>query len=156
MVQNNKFTYRRSANAVVVSPSGKLLVLVGSKWHDRPDRSLQPDLVGGNIESDETIVQGLTREVSEETGLELAVDSVSLVFQNTYLSLHESEYWHNYYFLAESLSSDVTLSWEHSAFYWVDIAEFVTVNWRPSQRFIVDFMNANGTLKNFTEIHNNK
>ena len=54
-MEDDQFVFSRAANAIVVSPSGQLLVLIGGEWPERPERSLQPDLVGGSVEKGETI-----------------------------------------------------------------------------------------------------
>ncbi len=155
-----EFSFRRSANAVVVAPDGKLMVLVCSEWLDRPDRSLKPDLVGGRVEAGETVMQGLAREIMEESGLRIYQDSINLFYQNTNQSIFGLGFWHNHYYMARSYDHNVTLSWEHGSYHWVGIEEFAATNWRPSQREPVDFMLERGLLQYYIDetirMHNNK
>ena len=146
-MRNEKYVFYRSAHAVVVSPSGKFLVLVGSEWPERPDRSLRPDLIGGKIEYGESPEQGLIREITEESGLELDIDQTHLVLQVTVSAAPEIGYWHHYFYIARSTSESVTLSWEHVEHRWVDLDEFVAADWRPNQRKVVDYIYGEGLLE---------
>ncbi len=143
--------FARSALAIVVSPTNKLLVLTGSEWPERPERSLQPDFVGGSVEADETIEQGLLREIKEETNLDIISNSLQLLFQNTNPAKYQSGFWHNHYFLARSTTERVQLSFEHSAWRWVDLDEFMAIEWRPSQRMVVDFLHEHGILQHYLD-----
>lgn len=141
--------YVRAALAIIVSPSNKLLVLTGSEWPERPERSLQPDLAGGAVEEDETVEQGLLREIKEETGLDIVAGSVRVVFQSTHPAKYQPGFWHNYYFIMRSTDENVRISHEHSAWRWVSLDEFITTPWRPSQRVAVDFLHEHRILSQY-------
>lgn len=141
--------FSASAHAVIYSPAGKLLVLIGSEWKERPERSFRPDLPGGGVENGEDLIQGAMREVYEETGLELDAGSAVLAYQDTIVSRYGEGIHLRYFYIAKSRGEDVTLSWEHVDYRWVDVEEFVKTEWRMSQRIAVDFMNQNGLLEQF-------
>lgn len=148
-MQNKDFQFRQSAHGVVISPSGKLLVMIGSEWLERPDRSFKPDLPGGMLDDGESVEQGMIREIKEEAGLDIDTGKIELVFQYTSQDVYEPGFWHHAYFVAASTSEDVKLSWEHSNYRWVDVAEYAATEWRPSQKFVVDFLQHHGLLEHF-------
>jgi 8-oxo-dGTP pyrophosphatase MutT (NUDIX family) len=139
--------YRRAASGIVVNPDGKLLLLIGSEWKERPDRSHAPDLPGGTVETNETIEIGFMREVKEETGLEVVPDSLFLAYQHTDKARYEPGFWRNNYFLARSTSDSVVLSFEHEDFAWLHPDEFIKQQLRPSQRRFVDFVYNHSVLR---------
>lgn len=120
----------RTAKAIVVSPDGQYLVLVGSEWKERPDRSLKPDLPGGLIEPGEALEDGLAREIREETGLDSDMASLRLAYTVTQINPHDNESISRFLYVARAKSSAVSLSWEHSDYRWVSREEFVATKWR--------------------------
>lgn len=69
---------------------GKYLILVSSKWPERPDRSQKPDLPGGLVEEGETFEQGCVREVREEAGFDVDPSQLTVVYADSFISESES------------------------------------------------------------------
>ena len=147
MIERATPIFRHATHAVVISPSGRLLMLVGSEWKERPERSHKPDLPGGTVDEGESLREALLREVQEETGLELDAESLVLSYQLTLPATYEAGFWHNHYFIAKSHTEDITLSWEHERHEWLELSEFVGQSWRPSQKLVIDFLHTNGILE---------
>lgn len=110
---------RRAAKALVRDGQGKILVLYRSETH--PHLAHDVDLPGGIIDEGETLEDGLTREILEETGLRVKVTIDDM--RHSWLSSYGQEQ-----FLYEAIVSDdqqVEISWEHSSYRWVDDRELV-------------------------------
>lgn len=101
---------------------GKYLVLTGSVWPERPDRSQKPDLPGGVVEYDESFEEGAVRELREETGL--ATDPIRLVkIADKRLFIIKRGLIRldlKLYMLDIDGLSDVAISWEHESYTWCD------------------------------------
>lgn len=99
---------------------GKYLILRGSKWEERPDRSLKPDLPGGTVEPGETFEQASTREVFEETGISVNSDKMTLVHAFSFVNAKENEAINRLIFFVEvDHNPEVILSWEHDEYWWL-------------------------------------
>jgi len=119
------------AKALIRNADGKFLMLRSSKWEENPERSLKPDLPGGMVEAGETPQQGVAREVYEEAGLRIATERFTLLYTETefYENTDTSVLRHIFYATVDN--ADVTLSWEHDEYRWVNADELVASEWRP-------------------------
>ncbi len=124
---------------------GKYLVLVGSKWPERPDRSQKPDLPGGLVEAGETFEQGCVREVKEEAGID--IDSSQLVLAHAG-SFTEEENGLNrlVYYIDISPDPKIVLSWEHESYSWLTAKEVLALDIREPYPQIFRHMKAIGLL----------
>jgi 8-oxo-dGTP pyrophosphatase MutT (NUDIX family) len=125
------------AKTAVFNDGGKLLAMRRSA-----DDAYRPggfDMPGGNIEPDESIVDGVIREALEESGIRFGKHELRLVFATTSAS-------HNIDVGAEvnivwlgfiaKLPKDqkVRLSHEHQSFDWVEIGDAIKVFDSPTQK----------------------
>lgn len=74
------------------------------------------DLPGGTVEEHESIEQGLVREVFEEIGFKC--ENLTELYAGTEYSTHGTH--KSLYFTKVAKRPEITLSWEHKAFAWVD------------------------------------
>lgn len=81
------------------------------------------DLPGGHLQKGETHIQGLKREVKEETGLVLK--DVQKVFKNNRMT----------YFKGELPSDKITLSKEHSEYAFFTFEETQDTDFKTSEKF---------------------
>lgn len=112
--------------AVVFNAVGKMLALRRSKTDVR--RPLQWDLPGGLLDPGESFVEGVTREIKEETGVE--INEPKLVFSKTqvreWLEAAGVTHTNNCVFLfyvARAKTDQVSLSYEHSEYKWFTLEE---------------------------------
>jgi 8-oxo-dGTP diphosphatase len=106
--------YSVSVAGVVVDGDGRALLV-----QRRENGRWEPP--GGILEADETISEGLRREVREETGLEIAPGPLTGVYQN--LRAHVIALA----FRCERISGTLTANDEASAFRWATADEIPTL-----------------------------
>ena len=139
----------KSASKVVIrrKSDGKYLVLSSSEWEDNPERSHQPDLPGGMVEPGETTLDGLKREVLEETGISLKNEDLLLVYGSTYLDEPSKTSITFLVYYSELDEPNITLSWEHESYEWMDAAEVRSLEVREPYPVIFDHFSAVGLLE---------
>ena len=104
----------------IVHYDNKVLLVRESTKYDEGTSAGQWDMVGGRIESDETVQQGLLREVKEESGLNVETERLIEVFDDFLEIKGESCHIVRLYFLCRADSDEVILSEDHDAYDWVD------------------------------------
>ena len=77
------------------------------------------ELPGGGIEDGETFFDGVTRELKEETGLNLK--GISLLFEGFDYNTETKNRVRQVNFLVTTDTYEITLSHEHESFLWVGI-----------------------------------
>ena len=110
---------KSAAKVLIRDDQGRILVLYRSQTH--PQLANDIDLPGGEIELDESIENGLVREVVEETGLEVRINSNDLT--HSWRSLFGEQ--QILYETQISTEEEVVISWEHDAYEWVSDEEFI-------------------------------
>jgi 8-oxo-dGTP pyrophosphatase MutT (NUDIX family) len=110
---------------------GKYLLLRGSLWSERPDRSQQPDLPGGTVEVGESMIEGCLRELMEEAGITASSGDLQLVHAASYIHAHSKAAINRLiYFLELEQDPTITLSWEHEGYEWLPAAEVLALDMR--------------------------
>ena len=127
------------AAKVLLLVDDEVLLLKNSQTH--PRRAGQSDIPGGIIEANETTLDGLLREVTEETSIILDSKSLKLLYTSTnYLPSIFKSYIHNVYGVRLEKKPAVKLSWEHESYEWVPIANLVGLqkNYQHAVDYILD------------------
>lgn len=110
----------RAAKLLMIDPSDNYLMMFRS---DHPYFGVDPDLPGGALQEDESLLEGMLREVFEETGIKLGASQVSEVYSGTEYSIHGIHYA---LFVAQlDQRPKITVSWEHQSYEWLNRDEFM-------------------------------
>jgi 8-oxo-dGTP diphosphatase len=110
-----------------IEKQGKFLIIQRSA---NDTRSGSWETPGGGLEWGEDPIEGIVREVKEECGLDVTVTKPLKIFSWTsrkgYANRHMIEAVFECIMLDET--QEVTLSFEHSAYKWVEVSELKDTN----------------------------
>lgn len=109
-----------SQKIAILNKEGEILSLRRSETD--PSRPLTWDLPGGEIEEGEDLEESLLREVKEEVGIEITKPKLVDVV-GSYNK--KGEYWVGIGYVAEAVTTDVTLCCEHDQFEWLSKKQFL-------------------------------
>lgn len=105
---------------LVVIDADKNYLLMHRSAH--PTFRNDPDLPGGTLEGNEQPLRTMIREVFEEAGIVVAESDVNMIYQGTEYSAHGTQY--SLFVTTVVIRPVVTISWEHSAYEWLNRADF--------------------------------
>ncbi|OCN03663.1 hypothetical protein A4S06_04695 [Erysipelotrichaceae bacterium MTC7] len=106
--------------ALLKNPDGQFLCLHKTKDEAIGDASDSLyDLPGGRKEAKETMMQGLFREVVEETGIHIQTEQVQCVLDETEVTRKDQSKLYVFTYLVHIGKEKVQLSEEHDAYVWV-------------------------------------
>lgn len=106
---------------VIARSDGKVLIVRESSKYEDGTELGKWDVVGGRIEPEESIYDGLRREVREESGLEIEIGKSLGVTENFIKIKDESCHIVRAYFACTVVGDeDVTLCDDHDAFDWIE------------------------------------
>lgn len=106
---------KKVAKLIIVDGRGKYLLMQRS---EHPTFGNDPDLPGGTLEESELPLDTMIREVFEEAGVVIDQANVQQVYAGTDYSAHGTHYS---LYTAELLHTpEITMSWEHSSYDWLD------------------------------------
>ncbi len=136
--------YSYVAKTVVINPEGKCLVLRRSPTDQHaPGRA---DLPGGGVEQDEAYAVSAAREIAEEAGISVAPEALQLVYTSTRLASDGGAVIVRFLYLVEIAGSEVTLSYEHDAYEWLEVVHFQAALAGTAWSEAVDFLIARHIL----------
>jgi len=104
----------------VIHNNGKVLLLRESGNYEEGAQSGKWDVAGGRIEPEETVREGLIREIKEESGLTIVPGPLLGVFDGFPIIKGEKCHVVRLYFLCETMSEEIILSNDHDQFRWVE------------------------------------
>lgn len=104
----------------VVHFEGKVLLLRESNEYLNGAEEGKWDFPGGRINPEETLEEGLLREVKEESGLQVTKGKLLEAFDGFPVIRGEKCHVVRLYFLCEAKVPTVTLSTDHDEYQWVD------------------------------------
>lgn len=112
-----------SQKALILNKRNEILILRRSK--SAPVRALTWDLPGGDLDFGEDAIQGIKREIKEETGLE--VDKMIPFDVESHIN-REGDFWVTIAYKTKINSGKIVLSYEHDEFKWVSKEEFLKLD----------------------------
>lgn len=105
----------------LIKHQGKVLILREAAYNEGTNEG-KWDIPGGRINPDEPILDGLAREVFEESGLQIEVGEVVGVFETFPVIKGEACHIVRIFYTATTTSTEAILSPDHDAYEWVNIA----------------------------------
>lgn len=111
---------KKVAKLLIIDADDKYLMMYRS---DHPELGADPDLPGGTLEEGESLVEGMRREVREETGLTVDKHVVDKVYNGSEYSAHGTQY--TLFTVKFKQRPEIVISWEHSAYEWIERDDFL-------------------------------
>jgi 8-oxo-dGTP diphosphatase len=103
----------------VIVQDGKVLILREAEY-DEGTNAGKWDVPGGRINPEEPFMEGLRREVREESGLEIEPLEIWGIFETFPTIKGESCHIIRIYHLCRPVTADIQLSGDHSEYAWLD------------------------------------
>ena len=140
MSKDNNIVQRIATKALIINEKSEILILREASSYEEGVRGGRYQLPGGRLNPGEAFLDGLKREVNEETGLKIDIGKPIYVgewrpiikgVQNQIVAI---------YFICKAITTKVRLSNEHDDFKWVlqkDINKFDVVP--PEDKLIQEF-----------------
>ncbi len=133
----------RSVKVAVLDRNGDMLVLRRSGTH--PRAPFEDDIPGGVLEAHESVEEGASRELKEETGLDVAPGDLKFVYE---FEQQLPDVFVRRLLYAARLDAekpDITMSYEHDQFSWQPVDQVSGME-SPYQKGI-DYANENDKWK---------
>lgn len=131
-MNDQPITQRIAMKAVIVRDS-KVLVLREADTYEEGTNIGRYGMPGGRINPGEPFIEGLKREVLEETGLEIEVGIPVYVSEWFPVIKGIPHQIVGTFIECRPLSTDITLSEEHDDYRWVDAGEALDLNLIPTE-----------------------
>jgi 8-oxo-dGTP pyrophosphatase MutT (NUDIX family) len=110
------------AKLVIIDNANKYLMMYRSA---HPTYGNDPDLPGGAVESGEEPLDAVIREAYEEIGATIDSAAVKKIYEGSDYSRHNTHY--SLYLVKLARRPDIIMSWEHSAYEWVERGSFLKI-----------------------------
>ena len=134
------------AKAIILDSASSFLLLRRADTH--PVLAGFFDLPGGGIQENEEPGAAVIREVREETGIQLSIDRIKILYTTTQL-LHGRSYPTILYVAyVPEVAPKAVISWEHKSYEWAPLERLVEVEPQlaPTYREALSYVRSNNIL----------
>jgi 8-oxo-dGTP pyrophosphatase MutT (NUDIX family) len=138
MEDNQQIIQRIATKALIVNKEGQVLILREASTYEEGTNVGKYHFPGGRLNPGEPFLNGLKREVDEETGLEIEIGQ----------PLYIGEWWPvikgvpnqivAIFFVCKAKTESVRLSDEHDDFQWINPAESKNYNLMPPDNSVIE------------------
>jgi len=137
------------AKALIINELRQVLVLTVGEYEKHPEKSFKPDLPGGLVDPGETERDAVIREIHEEAGITVAAADTHLAYTETKFYADENKsVSKSLYIVALYQTPEVMISWEHSAYEWINLDELLqTKTFRPFYAKAIAYSLEHGLIK---------
>jgi 8-oxo-dGTP diphosphatase len=129
--------------AIIYHPANPNLLLTLQRSRSDTRFAGQWDLPGGNVDFGENHRQAITREIMEETSLQ--VGPVQVLEVITHFEAEQQVYMLFVGHTCQAINTDIRLSAEHIAYQWVTAETFLTLEVAQLQKTMVSHLLARDT-----------
>ena len=130
------------AKVLLVNPKGEVLALRRSET--APRRPLESDIPGGWVDEGEDFTAAAIRETAEETGIQLAMPDLQLVYTHTAMVDDHNTCW--LFFIGHTKEAEVKLSHEHDKADWLTLDQAIEAITYAVQRDFLVYVRDNNLL----------
>lgn len=109
----------RGSKAILIDDQDHILIVRRSKTH--PYVPLTLDIPGGQVEEGESMIDGLVREIFEETAIVVDPSQPRLLGTKDVTGYFGKDYYIELFEVAVGPRPNVTLDYEHDSFEWVPV-----------------------------------
>ena len=145
---NTPVTLESVAKTLIINERNEALVLTVGEYEGRPDKSHQPDLPGGIVETHMGEVEraGAIREAEEEAGLVLRPENMQLGYVKTEFYEEQLKSVSKFLYVTHIKNNDeVAISWEHEQYEWIPLETLLSVKrFRPFYQEAIEYVLRNG------------
>ena len=113
-------TQRIACKAVIANKDGKVLLLREASTYEEGTQTHRYHMPGGRLNPGEPFLEGLAREVGEETGLKVATGEPIYIGERFPVIKGVQNQIVAIFFACEAQTENVRLSEEHDQYEWVD------------------------------------
>lgn len=116
-----------TATKAFLKRDGKILLLRESSKYADGVMQGKYDVPGGRLDPHEEVMDGLNREILEESGLK--TQSAEEFYESDIIIPKKDEEWHirRIFFACDALDGDVILSDDHDDFIWINPEDYSSV-----------------------------
>ena len=138
MNSDQKPVLQVAAKAAIINSEGKVLILREAATGKNNTKIGHWGLIGGRIEPGETFIEGLAREVMEETGLRIQIDRPLYVGEWRPVIRNTPHQIIAVFMLCKNLDDKIYLSNEHDSYRWIDPKKRTDYKMMEPDCFVLD------------------